>query len=126
MSMSELSSQEIAFLAKVISLFIGVLLIIRAYAVWLAERHIVTPVNKIADAANRFSYDTPLAREVSMEAINNLDIHTGDELENLYNAYRRTSADTVRFIDEVQKKNEQITRLQNGLILVLADMVEKP
>lgn len=124
MSMSELSSQEIAFLAKVISLFIGVLLIIRAYAVWLAERHIVTPVNKIADAANRFSYDTPLAREVSMEAINNLDIHTGDELENLYNAYRRTSADTVRFIDEVQKKNEQITRLQNGLILVLADMVE--
>ena len=124
MSMSELSSQEIAFLAKVISLFIGVLLIIRAYAVWLAERHIVTPVNKIADAANRFSYDTPLAREVSMEAINNLDIHTGDELENLYNAYRRTSADTVRFIDEVQKKNEQITRLQNGLIIVLADMVE--
>ena len=59
-----------------------------------------------------------------MEMIEKIDICTGDELEYLYDAYRRTSTDTVRYIDEVQKKNEQITRLQNGLILVLADMVE--
>ncbi len=124
MSMEELHSEEISFLAKIISLFIGVLVVIRTYAVWLAERHIVTPVNTIADAANRFSFDTPEARQVSMKELNELDISTGDELENLCNAYRRTTADTIRYIDEVQHKNEQITRLRNGLILVLADMVE--
>ena len=124
MSMGKLRSEEIAFLAKIISLFIGVLVLIRTYAVWLAERHIVTPVNAIADAASCFSYDTPQAREASMKMLDELDIHTGDELEYLYDAYRRTSADTVRYINEVQQKNEQITRLQNGLILVLADMVE--
>ena len=124
MSMNKLSSEVFMFLARLISLFVGVVVVVRTYAVWLAERRIVTPVNMIADAANRFSYDTPIAREVSMNMLNSLDIHTGDELENLYDAYRRTSADTVRYIDEVQHKNEQITRLQNGLILVLADMVE--
>lgn len=124
MSMNKLSSEVFMFIARLVSLFIGVAVVIRTYAVWLAERRIVTPVNKIADAANRFSYDNPVAREVSMNMLNNLDIHTGDELENLYDAYRRTSADTVLYINEVQNKNEQITRLQNGLILVLADMVE--
>ena len=124
MSMDKLRSQEIGFLAKVISLFLGVLVLIRTYAVWLAERHIVTPVNMITDAANRFSYDTPKAREESLKMLDGLDIHTGDELEYLYDAYRKTSADTVRYIDEVQQKNDQIHRLQDGLILVLADLVE--
>ncbi len=124
MSMSELREDEIAFLAKIISLFIGVLVLIRTYAVWIAERHFITPVNSIADAANSLSFDTPLARETSIKILNQLDIHTGDELENLYNAYCLTTADTIRYIDEVQRKNKQITRLQNGIILVLADIVE--
>ena len=124
MDMGSLRSEEITFLTKIISLFIGVLILIRTYAVWLAERHIITPVKTIADAASRFSYDTPQAREESLKMLDELDINTGDELEYLYDAYRRTSADTVRYIDEVQKKNEQINRLQDSLILVLADMVE--
>lgn len=101
MSMDKLRSEEIAFLAKIISLFIGVLVLIRTYAVWLAERHIVTPVNKITDAANRISYDTPQAREKSLKMLDELDIRTGDELEYLYDAYRSTTADTVRYIEEV-------------------------
>lgn len=124
MSMSKLNSEVLMFLARLVSLFIGMVVLIRTYVVWLAERQIVTPVNKIADAANCFSYDTPLAREISMNKLQSLDIHTHDELESLYEAFCRTSADTVRYIDEVQQKNNQITRLQNGLILVLADMVE--
>ena len=124
MSMDKLRSVEIVFLAKIISLFIGVLVLIRAYAVWLAERHIVMPVNQITDVANRLSYDTPQAREQSLKILDELNIRTGDELEYLYESYRKTSADTVRYIDEVQQKNEQISRLQNGLIMVLADIVE--
>ena len=124
MSMDDLRSEVLAFLAKIISLFIGVLVVIRTYAVWMAELHIIKPVKAISDAAERFTYDTQEARESSMEMIRSLDIHTGDELENLYDAYSKTTADTVRYIDEVQQKSAQITRLQNGLILVLADMVE--
>ena len=124
MSMDKLHSDESAFLAKIISLFVGFLALIRTYTVWRAERRIIAPVKSIADAAKNFSYDTPAAREDSMKMLDSLDIHTGDEIEELYEAYRRATADTVRYINEIQRKNEQITRLQNGLILVLADMVE--
>ena len=124
MSMDTLHSDEAAFLAKIISLFIGVLVLIRTYAVWRAECRIVAPIKAMADAAQNFSYATPAAREESLKMLDQLSIHTGDELEYLYDAYCRTTADTVRYIDEIQQKTEQISRLQNGLILVLADMVE--
>lgn len=124
MSMSQLSSDETAFLAKVISLLIGFLILIRTYAAWISERHIVRPVNTIADAANSFTYDTPKSREESLKMIEELEIFTGDEIEYLYKAYKKTTYDTVRYINEVERTGEQITRLQNGLVLVLAEMVE--
>lgn len=124
MSMQHLRSEETAFLSKIIALFIGFLILIRTYAVWLAQRHIINPINTIADAANNFVYDTPQAREESMKMINELGIDTGDEIEYLYDAYKKTSADTVHYIDEVQRKSDQLVRLQDGLVLVLADMVE--
>ena len=124
MSMDRLRSQEFAFLAKIISLFIGFLIVIRTYAVWIAEHFIIKPVNVLTKAVNSISYDSPEAREESLELMNSLGIHTGDEIENLYHAYRDTTVSTVNYIDEAQRKNEKINRLQNGLVLVLADMVE--
>ena len=124
LSMDRLRSDEIAYLTKLISLFLGILLLIRTYAVWLAETYIISPMNAIAEVAHRFSYDTPQAREESVRMIEELDIRTGDEIENLYNAYKNTTEDMLRYIDEAEHKNERIENLQNGLILVLADIVE--
>lgn len=124
MDMGRLRSDEIAFLAKIISLFLGFLLLIRTYAVWLAERHIVKPINAIAHVSRHSGYDTPEAREKWIRMLNALDIRTGDEIETLYEDYKRAAHNTVRYIEEFQHQSEQLTRLQNGLIMVLADMVE--
>ena len=122
--MEELRAREFAFLTRLISLFIGFLVLIRTYAVWMADRKIIRPINLIADAAGKVTYDSQQARSRSLEMLEELDVHTGDEIENLYDAYKGATADTVRYIDEVQRKNAQIVKLQNGLVMVLADMVE--
>ena len=124
MSMDRLHNNEIAYLAKLISLFIAFLLLTCVYSIWLTRQAIVDPVNTIANAASRFNYDTPEARIQSRKMVEQLSITTGDEIEDLYRAYRKTTEDMVDYIDEVQHKSNQITNLQNGLILVLADMVE--
>ena len=124
LSIDHLRSDEYTFLAKLISLFLGFLLLIRTYAVWMAETFIIRPMNAIADVAHRFAYDTPQAREESIRMIEAVDIRTGDELENLYVAYKNTAEDMIRYIDEAEHKTKQVENLQNGLILVLADMVE--
>ena len=124
LAMDRLNSTEIAFLARLISLFLGFLVLIRTYAVWIAERTIIHPVNAIADVATSFTVDTADARKEGLKAINELEIHTGDEIENLYEAYKKATSATVHYIDDALQKGEQIRRLQNGLILVLADIVE--
>ena len=124
MSMDLLHNNEIASLTKLISLLIAFLFLTCVYSIWMTRQAIVDPVNTIANAANRFSYDTPEARVQSRKMVQELDVTTGDELEDLYRAYRKTTEDMVDYIDEVQHKSDQISNLQNGLILVLADMVE--
>ena len=124
LDMGKLRSLEFAFLAKIISLFIGFLIVIRTYAIWLAERQIINPINAIANVAARFKYDTHQARVHSVSMIDALNIQTGDEIENLYRSYKKTTDDMIGYFDEVQRRGEKIEKLQSGLIIVLADMVE--
>lgn len=124
MEMNSLRSDEFSFLAKIISLFLGFLILIRTYSVWAAEYHIIKPINSIAHVSRHSGYDTPEARKKWLTMLDALHIRTGDEIETLYEDYKTAAHNTVKYIEEIQLKSEQLTKLQNGLILVLADMVE--
>ena len=112
------------FLARVLSLFFGFFVLLLTAAIWLAEYNIILPINTMAIATGLFTYDSESARADTLECIHQLDIRTGDEIENLYHSVARTTEDMVTAIENVEHQNEVINRLQNGLILVLADMVE--
>ncbi len=124
LSMASLEAKVNVFLVKVLSLFFGFFLMILAIGAAAADYEIVQPINQISAAAASFVTDSDETRKDSLEKICVLDIQTGDEIENLYHSVRKMSEDLVAYIDDAQKKNEQIARLQNGLILVLADLVE--
>ena len=123
-SMHELAKGERVFLARVLALFFGFLILILAVSLWLAEYSITLPINSMAMAAGAFAYDTKAARSDSLEAVRRLDIRTGDEIENLYDAMTHTTQETVRYIADAQAKSEAVALMQDGMIMVLADLVE--
>ena len=112
------------FFVEMIALFLGFFILIFAVVRWLIEYHIILPVNSIAMSTGTFAYDTEKARESSIERIRELNIRTGDEVENLYQAIAKTSDDSMRYVADVQQKTEEISMMQKALILVLADIVE--
>ena len=122
--MSHITTSGYQFLARVISLFFGFFVLLLTAAIWLAEYNIILPINSMAIATGRFAYDSETARADTVESIRKLDIHTGDEIENLYHSVTKTTQEMVATIENVEYQNLIISRLQNGLILVLADMVE--
>ena len=75
-------------------------------------------------SARKFAYDSEEAREISVERLQHLAISTGDEIENLYESLSKTIAETVGYLEDVEAKGEEIAHMQNGLIYVLADLVE--
>ena len=123
-NMNHIATSGYQFMARVISLFFGFFLLILTGAIWLAEYNIILPINTMDIATENAVYNTEEARARTVERIHELDIHTGDEIENLYHSVVRTTEDMVGTIENVEHQNEVISRLQNGLILVLADMVE--
>ncbi len=123
-SMAQLLIAEYSFLARAASLFIALFVVILTVGLWLADYCIVLPVNSMALASSGFAYDSGEQRHENVTRLRELDIHTGDEIENLYHAITKTSEDTVKYISDLQEKNETIAHMQDNLITVLADMVE--
>ena len=124
LSMSQLEATGSVFLVKILSLFFGFFILVLAIGAAAADYEIVQPVNRIAGAAGSFVAESDETRKESLQQLQALDIRTGDEIESLYHSVQKMSEDVVAYIDDAQKKSEQISKLQNGLILVLADLVE--
>ena len=125
-SMKQLTANNIIFLTKMISLYLGFLLFVLVLGWWFAEYSITFPVNSMARAADSFAFRSGEGEELddSVEHLKALDIHTGDEVENLYHALIKMSQDSVQYVEELEVKNETISKMQMALIMVLADMVE--
>lgn len=123
-SMDRLRLNGYAFLAKQISLFIGIFVLVLAVGLWLIRFNLIFPVNTMALAASDFAYHIEDMSEKSVERIRNLQISTGDEIENLYLAFSKMTEDSVSYVSELNDKDATIRKMQDSLIMVLADMVE--
>ena len=123
-SMAELVSDEAMFLASVIALFAAFFVLVCAIILWLARYGVILPLNSIAHATNNFTLGDESARSTSATQVDALDIRTGDEIENMYDAVNQMSQEAVRYTTDAQEKSEIIERMQDNLIMVMADLVE--
>ena len=123
-NMDHIATSGYQFLARVLSVFLGFFLLMLTLAIWLAEYSIILPINSMSVVTGEITYDSEEARADTIQRIRHLDIHTGDEIENLYHSMTSTTEHMVATIENTEFQKEVISKLQNGLILVLADMVE--
>ncbi len=123
-SMPRLLAEERVFQMQMISLFLGFSMLVTALGLWLAEYNVIRPVNSIAAVTAAFARRGSDMHHEGLARIRSLNVRTGDEIENLYQAIASTTEEVVQNIVDIQRKNDQITRMQSGLIMVLADMVE--
>lgn len=123
-SMSKMQDLMRAYLAKQISLFLGIVIMVLCLAVWLSDYHIIFPLNSMSHGASTFVFKSTEERDESVERIKSLQIRTGDEIENLYAAYAHTTEESMRYLTESRRKTQQINKLQGGLLMVLADVIE--
>ena len=124
LTMAEVNTYSISFVAKVMSLFLGFFVIVIVLCIWFAQYHLTYPIDAMTFAAAQFHYNTNKEIDESVDYLKGLEVKTGDEIENLYNVLTKTISDTAFYIEDIKTKGEQIEKLQSGLIYILADMVE--
>ncbi len=122
-SMSDLGDYEEDFLMKFISLSLGFFLLILFLTLWFTKYHMAYPINAIAYETREIVYDPDRINE-KIHALKELNITTGDEVENMYHTICQMTEDMMGFFAENRKKSELISKQQSSLIMLLADMVE--
>ena len=122
--MDHILNDGCAFIARVIALFAAFLILVCAGILWLAQYGIILPLNSIARATSGFAFNTEDDREETIAHVRDLNVSSGDEIENLYQSVLKTAEDTVEYIAESEEKGRTIERMQDNLIMVMADLVE--
>ncbi len=134
--MAEITADEATFFIKMLSLFFGLSIIIMSIVIELVNRGVVIPVNRMAFAAMKFSGTTMIASSMDSEKVDlgrirhavervvGLDIHSFDEVGNLYDSLSSMVSDTFSFISRTQEQAERIRKMQEVVIMEFAEVVE--
>lgn len=123
-SMEQIVSDDAVFFIKTLSLFFGISIIIMSIILELAKRGIIIPVNAMANASLKFAFNSENKQSESLAYLESLKINTFDEIENLYIALSKMGRDSVSYIEEVKQQAEQISKMQEEIIMSFAEMVE--
>lgn len=112
-SMELLTEYEISYVERTLALFLVLLVLILIIGLISAEYAMVLPINSMAEAAGTFIYDSKNEQRSTVDRTRELDIRTGDEIENLYKSVVQTTEQMVNYIDDIQRKNAQISRTRS-------------
>lgn len=111
-SMNLLTAYGDIFLAKLLSMFASFFILILATGLWVVEHSIIWPINSMAYCAGAFAFDSEEAQEHNAEQIRALDIRTGDEIENLYRAFLKTTEDSLSYVKNLLHARNQVADMK--------------
>ncbi len=124
--MSQLTAMERSYLVEMVSVFMGFFILLGVFVIWLVRYHIVFPVNTITECVDEFSReeDTQEALDRDVKTLRKLNVHTGDEIETLYRSVCQMTLRQTEQVRNVRRLSESTAKMQDGLIITMADMVE--
>lgn len=107
-SMNLLSVYGDIFFARLISILSSVFLLVFFIGLAIMEGNIILPVNTMAHCAGEFAYNSEEARAGNVQHIRELGICTGDEIENLYRAFLKTTEDSMDYVENLLHARIQV------------------
>ncbi|MCR5100562.1 MAG: HD domain-containing protein [Butyrivibrio sp.] len=123
-SMEDYEVYQSQFMIRLICLCFGFMVMIILAGLWIAEYHMIYPINTIIKTADNFEYEDEESRIKNVDSIRDIGIHTGDEIENMFYTFLQTIEENMFNYSTMMQKSKDLDEVQTGLIMVLADLVE--
>lgn len=111
-SMKLFSEYTRTFIIKLLALSISCFIVIFAIGFVYIENHITLPVNTMAYCARNASYENPDNRATHLERVRGLQIHTGDEIQSLYDAMVTAAENVVKYLEHLQLAKVQVANMR--------------
>ena len=114
------------FLIKTLLIFSGFLILAIQWALSVTGYGLVYPISSITKAARGFieSMGDQKAIDESVRKTRSLDIKTNDEVQELYEVICKMQLEMAEQVRDLRHYADSTSKMQNGLIITMADMVE--
>ena len=125
-SMEYISDYIKDFLLKSLLVFTAFFVLFLGYAIWASGYYVVYPISSMTKYVRDFikSERDQVSLDSNVKKMRELDVHTGDDVEELYKAICEMEANMAEQMRELRHYSDATTKMQNGLIITMADMVE--
>ncbi|MBO4890741.1 MAG: HD domain-containing protein [Lachnospiraceae bacterium] len=125
-SMTYLSGYMSSFLLKTILIFSGFFALVLGTGIWVFRYYLIYPIGSMTKSTKDFAVNSEdqKALDAGVRKIRDLNIATGDEVEDLYSSICKMSSDMAEQIRSIRYYSNATAKMQNGLIMTMADMVE--
>ncbi len=118
-SMDHLWEEDIAFTLRLSLLLLGIGALVLVLDIFLVRRRITHPINKLLQCASSFAYDTEEGHKNNIRLLDELQINTGDEIEDVYHVLQSVTRDSFAATESlIQAQNDM--RGMNGMITAMA------
>ncbi len=114
------------FIIRSVLVLMGFFILVIAQGMAISNTAIVYPIRSMAKCIDGFTelgYDQEQLDE-NVRSIRRLDIHTGDEVEMLYHSICEMTLNLSEQVRELRHLTDITVKMQDGLIITMADMVE--
>lgn len=124
--MNRIAASERNFLMEMITVFAGFFILICAFVIWLLDYHLIFPLRAMTTYVDEFSGTGETQEETDqyVRKLRQLDIRTGDEIERLYRSVCDMTLSQAEQTRSIRRLSESTAKMQEGLIITMADMVE--
>ncbi len=111
---------------RVLLIMAGFFIVIISHTIWTFGNAVSYPISAIAECVDSFANtdENQQKLEESLKTIRSLDIHSGDEIQKLYDAICRMTVSQTEQINDIKRLSDSTAKMQDGLIITMADMVE--
>ena len=101
-------------------------IVITVIFVGLSEYYIVYPIARLTDSARDFirSIGDQKAIDESVKKLTAIEVHSDNEIGELYATVSKMEADMADQYRDIRRYSENVMKMQDGLIVLIADMVE--
>ena len=95
-SMDHLAEIDREFTIKLTLIMLAIIAVVLVLDFYIVRKRVTQPINKLSACAGKFTYDTEEARKNNLQLIDALNIHTGDEIEDIYHVFQTVTHDSFQ------------------------------
>ena len=114
------------FICRVLLILASFFVLIIAYELWMTGLHIVYPLQALKYKVEGFIGKGLEQKNLdnAVRSLRSLEICTDDEIEKLYRSVCEMASSQAEQLRSVRRLSENTSKMQDGLIITMADLVE--